>query len=323
MPSASTIMRRRAALGFRCASGSAEEGASAAVADGVDGMALLGVARDVQPAGEAVGWTDPAPPALAVAGRPERRGLGGDPVAEPLELAHRAGHGSGAFGLRLAAVGVVLGDVRAHVAGVLPATEWPAAEVVSAARPAARSITRLTRRSAHPPSGGRWLPRRPSARGRRGPRDRAPARWHDSGPCHGRMAPRAARHDRGRAVRRPPRAGSGTPASSATAGRNAPRRPPPHAGPRRRRPRRRPRPRARRRPARRPAAAPRPPSTRARPMAPPPRRASPPPRAPGPPGGEDPPRGRRVPRPLPGGEDVRMPRVEAEEGPTVLVGDAG
>src|SRR3990172_8310756 len=126
MPSASTIMRRRAALGFRCASGSAEEGASAAVADGVDGMALLGVARDVQPAGEAVGWTDPDPPAVAVAGRPERRGLGGDPVAEPLELAHRARHGSGAFGLRLAAVGVVLGDVRAHAAGVLRATEWPA-----------------------------------------------------------------------------------------------------------------------------------------------------------------------------------------------------
>src|SRR3990172_8771049 len=243
MPSASTIMRRRAALGFRCASGSAEEGASAAVADGVDGMALLGVARDVQPAGEAVGWTDPDPPALAAAGRPEGRGLGGDPVAEPLELAHRARHGSGAFGLRLAAVGVVLGDVRAHAAGVLRATEWPAAEVVSAARPAARSITRLTRRSAHPPSGGRWLPRRPSARDRRGPRDRAPARWHGSGPCHGRMAPRAARHGRGRAVRRPPRAGSGTPPSSATAGPNAPppppRPPPPPPPPR-------PRPRARR-----------------------------------------------------------------------------
>src|SRR3990172_11180098 len=120
MPSASTTMRRRAALGSRCASGSAEEGAPAAVADGVAGMALPSVARDVQPAGEAVGWTDPDPPALALAGRPGRRGLGGDPVAEPLEFAHRAGHGSGAFGLRLAAIGVILGDLRTHPAGILP-----------------------------------------------------------------------------------------------------------------------------------------------------------------------------------------------------------
>ena len=84
---------------------------------------------------------DPDPPlnGCAVLARrvlPEGLGLRGDAVGETFVGLERGGDRGLALLVVLAAVRVVLADVRAHLMRAPGRCEWPAANVVSAARPA-------------------------------------------------------------------------------------------------------------------------------------------------------------------------------------------
>jgi len=99
----------------------AEEGAPAAVADGVERVTIARVAGHVKASLDALG-ADPRPPldGSAVLARrvvTEWRGLLAHAVGEAFHSLVGSGDGPGAFLVGLAAVGVVLADVRTHRLG--------------------------------------------------------------------------------------------------------------------------------------------------------------------------------------------------------------
>ncbi len=140
---------------------SAQEGRSAGVTGGDESVPFARVAGHVQAARGITLGTDPGPPCrgcavLCRAGRTERRGFSPDAFGKPFERCQRRRHRGRTLFLRFAAVGVALADVGTHAITVVKGRGWPAARVVSAARPACRKYSPgAARRVAARPRRGR------------------------------------------------------------------------------------------------------------------------------------------------------------------------
>src|SRR5215208_4702866 len=117
IPRPSTTSRRRACSRSTgsdavTATASAQERLAAGpVAHDLQRVEIARVARGMKEAGAALGRALPDPPALV---HVERRGLRLDLVGQPVLRSRDPFDGGGAVGLRLARVGIVLADVRAH-----------------------------------------------------------------------------------------------------------------------------------------------------------------------------------------------------------------